>query len=303
MRASALARPPRLAAVLLLLIVPAIAIAQAPPAPPAPGPPPAVGSAAPSASAPTFAPSAPGQPDPWGGMNAGGLAPPPPLGAQKPPDRPATSLTTVEDDLDESKKEDGKRGPSWFWIEAEGGFEHVGLKTFNVDEQALSVGLVETESSGGVIGAGIGAQLIFLTLGVRGRMGFFEAWQIGRIGGEIGFRIPLGFLEPRFDLGAGYAALGSFDGVIAETVDIRGFYARAGAGLDLYPVDVLSIGAHATFDFMGLTRPGLDPQQIAQLSEDPQVGDLSQAEQQALALEGSGYGATFAIMGSIGLHF
>ena len=179
----------------------------------------------------------------------------------------------------------------------------MGLHTFNVDERALTAGLVETESNGGAISAGLGAQIFFLTIGARGRMGFFEAWQIGRVGGELGFRIPIGFVEPRFDLGAGYAALGNFNGVVAENVDIRGFYARAGAGVDFFPVNVLSIGGHASFDFMGLTRPGLDPTQIQAIANDPDSGDVSEAERQALALEGSGYGASFAIQGTIGLHF
>jgi len=252
-------------------------------------------------AAPTFAPGTTGQPDPWGGMNAGGLAPPAPLTAQRPPADPPPS--TIQDDLDESKEEDSGRGPSWFWIEAQGGYEHVGLNTFNVDDQALAVGLVETESNGGAISAGLGAQIFFLTIGARGRMGFFEAWQIGRVGGEIGFRIPIGFVEPRFDLGAGYAALGNFDGVVAENIAMRGFYARAGAGVDFFPVNVLSIGGHASFDFMGLTRPALGPQQIdAVLADDPDVGDLP-AKRKALALDGSGYGASFAIQGTIGLHF
>lgn len=203
----------------------------------------------------------------------------------------------------EDKESDSGRGLSWFWIEAQGGFEHLGLQTFNVDEENFSVGLVETEASGGVLSAGIGAQIVFLTLGVRGRLGFFDAWQVGRIGGELGFKIPIGIFEPRFDLGAGYAALGNFDGLIAETVTIRGFYARAGAGLDIYPASVIAIGAHASFDFMGLTRPELDPAKIAEIQQDPDVGDLPEAQEQALALEGSGYGAAFAIQGTVGLHF
>ncbi|MBL8739844.1 MAG: hypothetical protein JNK04_02085 [Myxococcales bacterium] len=287
----------------LVAHLPRAAFAQGagdPPATPPSGQPP-VGQPPTGGAPPTFAPSQPGQPDPWGGISSGGVAPPPPLGSQKPPTDPPPS--TIDDDLDESKEKDSGRGPSWFWIEAQGGYEHVGLHTFNVDETALTAGLVETESNGGVISAGLGAQIFFLTIGARGRMGFFEAWQIGRIGGELGIRIPIGFVEPRFDLGAGYAALGSFDGVVAETVDIRGFYARAGAGVDFFPVNVLSIGAQATFDFMGLTRPGLDPTQIQAIADSPDTKDLSAAERQALALEGSGYGASFAIQGTIGLHF
>ncbi len=254
------------------------------------------------------APTAPPGQDAWGGMNAGGLAPPPPLtdanagaGAAG-PGTPPPSSADIRGDLDDSKDKDSGRGLSWFWVEVQGGFEHLGLQTFNVDEQALTAGLVKTSASGGVLSAGIGAQLIFLTLGVRGRMGFFDAWQVGRIGGEVGFRIPLGIVEPRFDLGAGYAALGSFDSVFPDQTSLDGFYARAGAGVDFYPVKILAIGAHASFDFMGLKRPGLSVSDIAAYQNGAGT-DLTKAQEDLLKLEGSGYGAGFAIQGTAGLHF
>lgn len=233
-------------------------------------------------------------------MEAGGLTPPAPLGSpsQNPPVPPVPS-SDIEDDLDDSKESDSGRGLTWFWVEAQGGFEHVGLQTFNVDESEFSASFVETSSSGGAISAGIGARLLFITLGARGRMGFFDAWQIGRIGGELGFRIPIGIFEPRFDLGAGYAALGNFDNLIPQSLDITGFYARASAGLDIYPVDVLSLGAAASFDFMGLTRPGVSPSDLQTLRAS---GDISPGQADLLGVEGSGYGSTFAIMGTIGLH-
>jgi hypothetical protein len=295
-------RSSRYAVLLVCVAWPAgLALSQNGPPPVAPTAPPQP--TAPQPTVPTPAP--PTQPaapiDAWGGMNAGGLAPPPPLGSTAPPQPPPAEdpLATPSDD----KEEDSGRGLSWFWIEAQGGFEHLGLKTFDVDEQNLSVGLVPTEASGGVLSAGLGAQIVFLTLGVRARMAFFDAWQVGRVGGEVGFKILLGIFEPRFDLGAGYAALGNFDGVVAESVSIRGFYARAGAGLDLYPVEVLALGVHASFDFMGLTRPGLDPAQIQAIQEDPDIGDLPAAREQALAVEGSAFGAALAIQGTVGLHF
>lgn len=275
-----------------------------------PGTPPGTPPTTPPGTPPTTTPPTPtpGH-DAFGGINANGLTPPPALSTPPPANTTDPAATVPEpkdeirDGLDESKEDDSGRGPDWFWFEVEGGFEHVGLQTFNIDEQNFSVGLVETEASGGTIGAGVGAQLVFLTIGVRARMGFFDAWQMGRIGGEVGFRIPIGFVEPRFDLGGGYVGLGSFDGVVAETVEIQGFYLRAGAGVDFYPIDWLSIGGHATFDFMALTRPGLDPTKVADIAKDPDIGDLTAAEEQALLLEGSGYGATFALQGSIGLHF
>lgn len=262
----------------------------------APGTLPPVGAPVGQVPAPTAQPAQPyGQP-----MEAGGLTPPAPLGSQPTtPQAPPVPPSEIEDDLDDAKESDSGRGLTWFWIEAQGGFEHVGLQTFNVDEANFSGGFVETSSSGGVLSAGIGARLLFITLGARGRMGFFDAWQIGRIGGELGFRIPIGIFEPRFDLGAGYAALGNFDTLIPQSLDITGFYTRASAGLDIYPVSVLSLGAAASFDFMGLTRPGVSASDIQALRAS---GDISPAQADQLGIEGSGYGSTFAIVGTIGLH-
>ncbi|MFO0619291.1 MAG: hypothetical protein U0414_42275, partial [Polyangiaceae bacterium] len=129
--------------------------------------------------------------------------------------------------------------------------------------------------------------------------GFFKAWQIGRIGGEIGFHFPLGVFEPHLEVGGGYAALGNFDGVVAERISISGGYARASAGLDLYPVGQFSLGAVASFDFMGLTRPGVSVADLAALKSSNAITD---AQSQVLATSGSGYGSTFSIQGVIGLH-
>lgn len=259
------------------------------------------------APAPATQPPATPQPDPWGGMNAGGLAPPAPL-TQPPQGQPVEGKpqpqpppTTLSGELDESKEKDSGRGVSWFWIEAQGGYEHVGLQTFHVGGGDVSAGFTDTTANGGVVGAGLGGQIIFLTLGVRGRLGFFPEWQMARIGGEVGFKIPVGFVEPRFDIGAGYAALTNFDDSVPEAVGINGFYVRAGAGVDFYPVELLALGVVASFDFMGLSRAGLSPEEIAQLRTSRP--DLSDAQATALAAEGTGYGAGFALQGNVGLHF
>jgi hypothetical protein len=41
-------------------------------------------------------------------------------------------------------------------------------------QQNLTAGFISTSASGGVFGAGLGLRLIFLTLGARGRVGFFS---------------------------------------------------------------------------------------------------------------------------------
>lgn len=239
-------------------------------------------------------------------MESNGVrAPDPAAGKAAPPPTPdATSDgaprgTSYDAELDVSKERDSGRGLTWFWLEASGGFEAVGLHTFNVDETELTAGFVDTSDNGGVIGAGIGARFYIFTIGARGRLGFFEAWQIGRVGGELGLRFPLGVFEPHLELGGGYAALGNFDSVVAEKIAIQGGYARASAGLDIYPVGQFSLGAVASFDFMGLTRPGVSLADLAALQSS---NAITGAQSKVLEASGSGYGSTFSIQGMIGLH-
>jgi len=87
-----------------------------------------------------------------GEMQAGGLAPPPPLPAEQSAPPPASS---TEQDLDTSRDKDSGRGLSWVYIEAEGGYSHVGLRTFNIDEQNFSAGFLETASNGAFVSAGL----------------------------------------------------------------------------------------------------------------------------------------------------
>lgn len=176
----------------------------------------------------------------------------------------------------------------------------MGLKTFNSSAKELSANLVETTGNGGVIGAGIGAQIFFFTIGLRGRMGFFKPWQVGRVGPEAGVRFPLGSFEPHVELGGGYAALANFDSTVPTAVVIRGGYARANAGLDFYPLKVLSLGAEASFDFLGLSRPALSSAEIAMARA--KNTSITDAQSALLATKGSGFGASFAFVGVIGVH-
>ena len=294
-------------AALVATLVVTSAAAQAPPPqpPPPPGtPPPPPGTLPPAPGQPPQ-PYEPPPPAPQpSGPSAGGLYAPPPVDAQAPPPN------ETEQDLDESKEDDSERGLTWFWIDVEGGFQHVGLETFDVDESNLTGGLVSTEASGGFVGAGLGAQLLFLRLGPRFRVGFFPDWQMFSIGGELGFRIPIGILDLHVDLGGGYTALGSVGGALtaqADAVTISGPYFRVGGGLDFFIGDIVSLGPFAHWEIMGLTRPGVDPADIqAAQSGDPPPEcetDPDAARECALTAEGSGVGTAVTIGLKLGLNF
>lgn len=272
-----LARGVSITAVLLAASAPA----AAQPAPPPTAPPPAM-------------PPPPGE-EP-AGPSAGGLTAPPPIDPNE--ERPRGE---TEEALDEAKEDDSGRGLSWFYLDAEGGYQFVQLQTFEVDQDSLTAGLVPNDASGGFVGAGLGVQLVFITLGPRFRAGFFPDWQIFSIGPEVGFRFPIGFLEPHFELGGGYVALGSLGGAIegaSDAVDIQGGYGRVSGGLDFYPLEVLSVGLGASWQFMGLTRPGVSPDELAP----EQRATLDDAQEAALAADGSSYGSAIHIYGKLGLH-
>lgn len=305
MRCTAIVLPAALSLLAAVSLVdPRRALAQLPPTDPAAPPPAAPGQFQP--------PPQPPAPSPFGGMNAGGLTPPPPTEAAAPPGAPgppgvlppADGELTTDEELDRAVEEDSGRGLTWVWAEVGGGFEHVGLQTFNVDEQAFSAGFIETSASGAVIDGGLGVRLLFLTLGARARMGFFSPWQLGRIGGEVGLRIPIGRVEPRFDAGFGYAALTGVSATTGNAIDtnINGFYGRLGAGIDVFPVNWLSVGGGVSWELLGLTRPGLSVSDIAGL-EDTAEDDPEAAGAVALSAEGSGYGSSLAITARVGVHF
>ena len=275
--------------VAVAVLSPAIVSAQ--PAQPWPQP------TAPPTDPPPPGTSAPAEaPPPAPGPSAAGLTAPEPIDPNE--ERP---VGETEAALDEAKKEDSGRGLSWFYLDAEGGYQFVQLQTFEVDQDSLTAGLVPNEASGGFIGAGLGVQLLFLTIGPRFRAGFFPEWQMFSIGGEVGFHFPIGILEPHFELGGGYVALGSLGGALqgaTDAVTIRGGYGRVSGGLDVYPVDVFSVGFGASWEFMGLTRPGVSPDDL-----DPQQRQtLDEAQQAALSAEGSSYGSAIHIYGKLGLH-
>jgi len=264
----------------------------------------AAATAAPAeARAQTPAPEPAPPPNPYDpSMQAGGLAPPPPMDAP-PSGPPPSSATTLQ--LEEAKKKDSGRGLEFFYLNVEGGYEHVGLSTFSVNEEELTAGLIASSSSGGVVGGGLGLRLLFLTVGARARAGFFQDWQLFSVGGEVGFRIPIGNLDPHFDLGGGYAGLGNMAGALQgapDAVSIRGFYARVGGGLDYYITPAVSIGANVSWELLGLTRPGVSAEDIEQIQSTS--GSTRDPEQVRLMLaaDGSSFGSALAITGVLGLH-
>jgi hypothetical protein len=230
------------------------------------------------------------------GIESGGLAPPPSNSAATP------AQVQTEARLDESEKKDSGRGLEWIWLNAEVGFEHLGLQTFSAGG-LVNPAIVQTTQTGPLYGAGLGVRLVFITLGAKFRIGTFSAYDLWTLNAEAGLRIPLGKLEPYLTLGGGFASLGSFGasniggGVTSANVSITGYDIRGGGGLDYYITPVFSVGAAVTFEVLGLTRPGVNLQSLQA------TGNSQGAAGEVYAADGSSLGSAFTGTLVLGLHF
>lgn len=227
-------------------------------------------------------------------IESGGLAPPPSTSTESP------EVVQTEAKLDEAEKKDSGRGLEWFWVNAEFGFEHLGLQTFHANNLVDSA-VVGTTQTGLLYGAGLGVRLVFVTLGAKFRIGTFSDYDIWTLNAEAGLRIPLGNIEPHLLLGAGFASLGSFaasdiGGVNRSSVNVNGYDIRAGGGIDYYVTPIFSVGAAATFEMLGLSRASVkDVQAVANGGNVP-ASTVYNASGSSI---GSGFTGTLVL----GLHF
>jgi hypothetical protein len=244
---------------------------------------------------------APAPPNPYAGMQAGGLSPPPPF---TPGERRASSPT--EQQLDEARKVAAGRGLEWLYLDAEGGYSYVALRAFGAREEAFGQGFLAPLAHGGEVGVGLGARLLFFTIGARGRLGFYAPYRVWTAGGEAGFHVPIGKLDPHLEIGGGYATLDAIRDARtgeASPLAVHGFYARASAGLDYYLTPHVSLGGRASFDLLGLDRAALDAASIEKLKESPSLDAAGRSAADALAAAEKSYGASFAATLVVGIHF
>lgn len=246
--------------------------------------------------------------------SAGAQAPPPAaaqggfggmlrLPPQTPPS-PESIKTTQE--LDDAKREDAGRKLEWVWADVSGGFEQLGLETFGGGKSFLA-GMVPTSASGGVVSAAAGARLLFFTLLLRGKVGIFDSGQLYRLGLEAGFHVPLGNVEPRVEIGAGYAQMANLHddvgGAAAEAISLRGFSAHAGGGVDYYVTPVFSIGGDFSAELLGLVRPALSKAQVTNIEETKGISSTLKGNAGLLLDGATGWGGTLAATAVLGLHF
>lgn len=233
-------------------------------------------------------------------LSSGGLAPPPAIESET----RESDFSLTEQELQRADREDSGRGLSFFWTNAEVGFGVFGLHTLQASDLVDSE-LVPSTQNGPVLGVGAGARLIFLSVGGRFRLGTFKDWQLWTLGAEVGFRIPLGRIEPYFTFGGGYASLGSFGaalepiGASEKALNIHGFNLRGGAGMDYFIGRSVSVGANLSGDFLFLWRSRVPGVTGGGSGGDP----AAESAAEVYGRDGSSVGGATTLMAVVGLHF
>ncbi len=223
-----------------------------------------------------------------------------------PPTPPSPESISTSKELDDAKREDAGRKLEWAWVDVQGGFEQIGLETFGGGTSLLG-GLVPSSGSGGVVSAAGGVRLLFFTLLLRGKVGVFSGGELIRVGIEGGFHIPLGRVEPRVAIGAGYAQMANLQddvgGAAASAISLKGFHARAGAGLDYYVTPIFSIGGDFSAELLDLVRPALSKAQVTTIETSKGISSTQAGNAKLLLQSANGLGGTLAATAVLGLHF
>lgn len=244
--------------------------------------------------------------DPYGnsvagpGLSAGGLAPPGSGTSGSSNYDPGQSPSTV-DTLEQADKRDSGRGLEFIWARGEVGYQTLSLNTFHAND-LVDAATVQTSQNGPMFGVAAGVRLIFLTLGGHFRYGDFSAWQLWTLDAEAGLHFPIGKLEPYFSFAAGYASVGSLNSlsnVQGAGVDIHGWNARMGFGVDYYFNHYLSVGALLTGDALYLKRKSQTLAIPPELASDPRAAQA----QRVYANDGSSWGGAGTLSLVVGFHF
>jgi hypothetical protein len=230
-------------------------------------------------------------------MQSGGLAPPPP-GSGPPPPAPAYPgyPNATQRRLEEAAREDSGRGLEFVYFDVGGGAQLAGLTAMSESGRLLP-GTATNSAIGPYVSAAAGIRLLFLTAGPRFRFARFSDWDLWTLNLDLGWRIPLGNLEPYAVLGGGFAKVGRSAERVAGIgdVSISGFDVRIGSGLDYYVSNALSVGASVELDMLCLSRGGT----TVAVPTDPAMT----AAPESFARDASSVGIVLTAGAVVGLHF
>src|SRR5262249_38410999 len=135
------------------------------------------------------------------GMQSGGLAPPP---SSPPPSGPWSPQSPTEARLTEADSTDSRRGLDFFYVDAELGAEYLAPEAFH---GPLLPAIAKKSGVGLAVGGALGVRLLYFTVGPHVRYAAFSTFHFLTVDLDLGWRVPLGRLEPYGVVSAGYGKL------------------------------------------------------------------------------------------------
>lgn len=208
----------------------------------------------------------------------------------------ADGADQVRDAAEENQSGGDGRDVDFLWIEANAGASFVNLVAFqnsNFSGNGSDSLFREVSGVGGVVGAALGFRVFWLAIGARATFAGYDGFQIGTVGGEATLRFPIPIIEPWIRLGFGYAWQGdaNYSNVSGSSTTVYGWDLNAGAGLDIYLTNWLTVGGGVTFDLLNMSR------QRDITAECMGVTDICPS------MDGDAVGIQGRLFGTVGLHF
>ncbi len=195
-------------------------------------------------------------------------------------------------------------GDEWLWIDARGGYQFVDLLTFENGHEVYDNSLLGESTGGPAASFGVGARLVFVTLGPRLRFARMIAgerdFSLWSLDAELGFRVPLGRFEPHLTLAGGYSGAGDLEDVlddIGKTYSASGLNVRTGLGLDVFVTEMVSLGADVSGEVLMLSRKDVPLNEVFAAYGDQSI------RQEVREVDGTSTGASVTVLAGVGLHF
>jgi hypothetical protein len=193
---------------------------------------------------------------PLGEAQAQVLQPPPAFGPSGPygatpqngPQYLGPAPMGTQQRLEQSEREDSRRGLEVAWTSVDLGGSYVGL-----DALGSGSGVPTTHGVGPMVGLGAGVRLIAFTFGARVRLHPLSAFTLWQINAEAGWHVPLGAWDPYVNLHGGYLTSSAHD-VPSDFASPHGWDLGVSGGTDYYLSSLFSVGGDATADVLFVKR-------------------------------------------------
>jgi hypothetical protein len=213
----------------------------------------------------------------------------------------SSSPPPISEPSSDDKKDSGL-GLEWVWLNAEVGASYVNMESFDSSNLALQ----KSSSSGPSFGVAAGVRLFFLTLGAHARdMSLSSIGDLWLLNLEAALHTRIWRIDPYLGVRGGYNFVGSLSssslqvatGSTPPDVSVHGFNVGPMAGLDVYILSFLSLGADFDAQFLFLQRP------VPPLPFGVTVQMLPPQDQALYKESGSSVGFGFTGVAHVGLHY